>query len=1001
MLKFTSKLLILPWFVIIILSIASSQTEKTDDVLTTFHEELLLSKQLLDQLSLEITSYEQWLTSYLLSSKEAEQENELNETLQEIERLESLTASGWLDALSNQLDSGGFTDAPPSEIDNWIEAQNHYINQIQADVIALGNSIEQVKQTQSLLEETRVAQASEVSYSSKKHDVLETTLLYLLTGLENWGSWLEPSNEIGLLPEAEGRFMVSSTPILQTGVVPGGIGVVGFAQPITISRNGLPEGFSEDQHLYEITLVGYNDHIEDVFEQASYLDRLNYQYGVEVNGRMARVYRKPIEIELTLFAMLQKLGAPPEMAEIWVAEYAEIAHFPQSIQLSWLMAGNPLAKDYQGHITDTLEAFDLGPLLAQNPSNENLSLPAEPSAEWIDQDPFWAEVQKQPLFNVFVDLLGNASEEIKRSFIVSLFFLEPTPLGVSAAKETNNDQNNNGNARLRPKPFFWSNTPTTTSKNDLSVSSEAELLTDPDQSVLVAQAIKQRKNLIQYWMPSRGKQVIPWSQRNLLNPNDQGTPYFIMAVTALPQFAPRKPQDQESNYTAIVNTIINNHLPQDQPVLKIFTGLELKDRQVVDNKGFSVYFSGKSFLWTAEQIDNDVIMQYANNHHRTAPSPYAVISINNGLYIAGPLHQIEGILKDQQDYTVENIVLRAKGNAQHRNKLLRNSPPISRTSQGSWLDDASKVAQGIFSWPSLKQDRLFMQSSSRFVEFEKKQNSDPEIKTSSMVVWENLPSNEELLSQRNYWGVEVFLMQSREGYFFIPTNEFEYLQTHADEKPQIHTLVSAATRPRETRVSIQRSLQNRSLDCESIRVISATGLDLAYSPKCLIVIEESGWELAQANEQVQLATAQKFNQPIVIFRPEDKPPSALPLNALFDVEQNSMEGLQVSTLAPIYNLEGLDTAEEWEDSISTSIADAIGRTIQFFPEQQELEVLLPKTESLSEQRLRYSRMVPKGFEPKFSYDTIDITLPTENQKITFHGLREDSSTDHLSRLSPH
>ena len=639
--------------------------------------------------------------------------------------------------------------------------------------------------------------------------------------------------------------------------------------------------------------------------------------------------------------------------------------------------------------------------MAQDPSHKNVSLPEESSTEWIDQDPFWAEVQKQPLFNVFVDLLGNASEEIKRSLIVSLFFLEPTPLGISAAKKTDNDQTNYGNIRLRPKPFFWSDTPTTTDSNNPSVSPVTESTTDPDQSALVVEALKQRKNLIQYWMPSRGKQVIPWSQRNLLNPNDQGTPYFIMAVTALPQFAPRKPQDKESNYTTIVNTIINNHLPQDQPVLKIFTGLELKDRQVVDNGGLSVYFSGKSFLWTAKQIDNDVIMQYANNHHRTAPSPYAVISINNGLYIAGPLHQIEGILKDQQDYTVENIVLRAKGNAQHRNKLLRNSPPISITSQGSWLDDASKVAQGIFSWPFLKQDRLFMQSSSRFVEFEKKQNSDPEIKTSSMVVWENLPSNEELLSQRNYWGVEVFLMQSREGYFFIPTNEFEYLQTHADEKPQIHTLVSAAKRPRETRVSIQRSLQNRSLDCESIRVLSATGLDLAYSPKCLIVIEESGWELAQANEQVQLATAQKFDQPIAIFHFEDKPSSALPLNALFDTEQDFIEDLQVSTLVPVYNVDELDSEEEWEDSINLSITDAIRRTIQFFPEQQELEVLLPKTENISEQRLKYSSVVPENFEPKFSYDTIDITLPTENQEITFYGLREDSSTDHLSRLSPH
>ncbi len=822
-------------------------------------------------------------------------------------------------------------------------------------------------------------------YFPKKNDVLETTLLYLLAGLENWGSWLEPSNK-GLLPEAEGRFMVSSTPILQTGVVPGGIGVVGFAQPITISRSGVPEGFSENQYLYETALIGYDDSVEDVFEPVSYLDRLNYQYGVEVNGRMARVYRKPIEIDLTLFVMLQKLGAPPEIAEVWVIEYAEIAHLPQSIQLSWLIAGNPLAKNYQSHIENTLEAFDLNKLLAQSSAGQNFPSIQTSSTQWVSQDPFWEEVQKQPLLNAFVDLLGNASEEIKRSFIVSLFFLEPTPLGISASKKTNNDQTASGNISLRPKPFFWSDTPTATGSNNSVAGGTAGSIIDPDQSALVTEALKQRKNLIQYGIPTRGKQIIPWSQRNLLDPNDEGTPYFITAVTALPQFAPKKLQDQESNYETIVSAIVN-HLPKNQPVLKVFTGSEVEDRKVVNSEGSSIYFFDKSFLGTAEQINSDVIRQYASNYHGTAYSPYVVISIKDSFYIAGSLHQIKRLFKEQQDYAVENVVLRAKGNARYKDMFPKNSLPVSKD---SWLSDASKVAQGIFSWPSLKQDKLFIQSSSRFVEFKKKQDSEPEIKTSSMVIWENLPSNEELLSQRNYWGVEVFLMQSREGYFFIPTNEFEYLQAHADEKPQIHTLVSAATRPTEVRFSIRKALENRSLDCESTRVLSATGLDLSYSPNCLVIIEESGLELARANEQAQVATAQKFDQPIVIFRPEDKSPSALPLNALSDAEQSSIESLQVSTLVPIYNLEDSDTIAEREDSISTSITDAIRRTLQFFPKQKEFEVLLPKVEGVSEQSLKYSSVAPENLESKYSYDTINVSIPTENKQVTFYSLRENT-----------
>ena len=372
-----SRKVVLFWFFMTILGMASSQTDHTNDLLIAFREEVSSYKQALNLYASKIVTYKQWFKNYqseLLSEEIGEESKallngQLSEIWQEIERLEPLTTTGWLDALESQLDSNTFADAPPDEIKNWMEVQSQYINKIQADVQTLEDTIEQIQQTHTLLvEDGQTSDSENLEVSEvplqiiEEDDVLEATLLYLLGGLEFWGTWLEPTNETGLLPEAEGRFMVSSTPILQTGVVPGGIGVVGFAQPITISRGGVPEGFSENQYLYETALVGYDDSVEDVFEQVSYLDRLNYQYGVEVNGRVARVYRKPIEIELTLSTMLQKLGAPPEVAEIWVAEYAEISHLPQSIQLSWLIAGNPLAKDYQVYVKGVLETFDLNTL---------------------------------------------------------------------------------------------------------------------------------------------------------------------------------------------------------------------------------------------------------------------------------------------------------------------------------------------------------------------------------------------------------------------------------------------------------------------------------------------------------------------------------------------------------------------------------------------------------------------------------------------------------------
>ncbi len=281
--------------------------------------------------------------------------------------------------------------------------------------------------------------AGTLDYTTREEANLEAPFLYLLEGLEIWGSWLGPSNGVGLLPEAEGRFMVSSTPILQTGVMPGGIGVVGFAQPIIIGKSGVPEGFSRDQYLYETVLVDYNDQIEDVFERVSYIDRLHYQYGVEISGRTAQVYRKPIEIELTLEAMLQKMGASPEIAEAWVEEYAKLAHLPKTVQLTWLIAGNPLAGVYQSHIQSVLEPLNLNTLQINSVQNTG----------WINQDPFWEEIQKQPLMKAFADLLSNANEEIKRSFIVALFLLEPT-------SQITGGTGNSDNFTLRSNHFLLS-----------------------------------------------------------------------------------------------------------------------------------------------------------------------------------------------------------------------------------------------------------------------------------------------------------------------------------------------------------------------------------------------------------------------------------------------------------------------------------------------------------------------------------------------------------------
>ena len=745
--KFVFRKLALFGLAMATLGIAFSQT---DQLLADFSEMIVSYRQTLNRLETEVATYKRWFKNYqsqLLPEKaevlDSTLNRQLNEIHLEIQRLEPLTNTGWLDVLSNQLDSNTLSNAPPNEIRSWIDTQNQYINQIKTDVLALSSSIEQIKQANSLLEENKVIQTSEAPetsevsfhYPTKEDDAIEATLLYLLAGLETWGRWLEPTNQVGLLPEAEGRFMTPSTPILQTGAVPGGIGVVGFAQPIAISKSGIPDGFNADDYLYEKVLINYNDHIENVFEPVSYLDRLHYQYGVETAGRTVRIYRKPIETELTLASMLSKMGAPPEVAEIWIAEYAEVANSPQTVQLAWLIAGNPLAKDYQLHVKGVLETFDLDALLIQKSSGD-FSLPQAPKTEWVNQDPFWEEVQNQPFLNAFTNLLSDASEEIKRSFIVSLFFLETTPLGTGATSRSSNVKtSSNESVSLRPKPFFWSDTATIIS--DTPAASSINPIIDPDQNSLVTEALKKGENLIKYWLPRQGYQVIPWSNRYQLNPNEQVTTYFIMAVTALPQLASGK-QSQESYYETMLSSIVNEHLPKNQPVFKVFVGSEANDRQLVNGQGLPLRLAGNTFLWTAE-LDKDVIMQQAAEHHKTLASPYSIISIENGPYIAGPLTQIKKLLNNRQNYTVETLVIKERGTTRHRSKSAKNSPAISRELQVTWLSDASKLARDIFNWPLPKQDTLFIQSSGRFAHFKKSHNSNPEIKVSSMIAWQVFP----------------------------------------------------------------------------------------------------------------------------------------------------------------------------------------------------------------------------------------------------------------------
>lgn len=996
--------------------IVSSQAENTDELIADFKGVVFSSKQVLDQLALEVSEHKEWFKSYqtetLLVSG-----NVLDETLEQklakiwtqIETLEQQTAGGWLAAVSSQLDSGYLTQIPANEIQNWMNSQKAYMNQIQADIANLESNIEAIKQTYNPsavaevtatknsrptltnIETSLVGGLKQINYPTKENNALEASLLYLLGGLEVWGSWLDPNNNIGLLPEAEGRFMASNTPILQTGTIPGGMGVVGFAQPITISHNGIPQGFIADQHILEPISIEYDDSIEEVFAKVSYANRLVYQYGVQVDGRVIQIYRKPIETKLTLSNALQKMGAPPEIAEIWVAEYAEIANSPQTIQLAWLIAGNPLAQDYQLHVENVLETFDLDALLSTQ--NEEFSLPKTPEVKWVNQDPFWAEVQNQPFLKSFTDLLSGTSEEIQRSFIVTLFFLEPTlPVLRAPTKTTNN------NVNLRSKPFFWSEEATTVQTGNSPtepVEPARAAIIDPDQS-LVAEALKQKKNLIHYWLPEQGNRIIPWSQRNLLNPYEQGAPYFIIGVTALPQFAPQAARGEPNNYTKIVQEIASKHTPPNQPVFKVFAGPNVEDRHILDNSGKRIHLANDTFVWSAEKLDSDAIMQRGTKHNNTRKYSYVAAHFdgfadNEGPYIAGSFPQIKKMLAGKLNYNVDMVVVKYRGTAHYGNtkaKMRERFSP-SNIPTITWLSANKQVAADIFSWFPQGQDKLLVRSPDRQVVFEKKNDSDAEIQTSSMVKWENLPSNAELLQESKGWGTNLFLVQVRQGYFIIPAHELEYLQLKADERPQVHTflpLISSDTEIiiRNTKIVLSRS----NLDCESVRMLSKSGLELAYSPNCKIIVTESGWELAKASEKTQLAAAKSDNQPIAIFHSENKPPSALPLRFFLDVEQSYMEDLHVNTLVPAYNFEDLDT-EDKEDAIEIAISDTLERIVKFFPKQQAFSVLMPESKNAF-QRLTYTSVAPENFEAKYSYDTIDILMPADNQKVTFYGLKENT-----------
>ena len=1024
---FVFRVLMVIWLTVFVGSITFSIKENTAGLLVEFSELLTSSKSVLDELAAEINNDRDLLENYqaklLLTNERGLDESlnqELYKTWEEIERLEQLTKGKWLDALLNQLDSYDTAQLPPDEIKDWIEVHRRYIVQIRVDVSRLGKDLEKIERDYPIdetlvygeeqidaspTEDNEVEQvvsaetkaftggALEQIHSPEKtneYDALEASLLYLLSGLEMWGQWLDPTNEIGLLPEAEGRFMTSNTPILQAGgtSISGGIGVVGFAQPIIISHGSAPQGFTEE--VSEAITIDFDDSIKDVFQKVPYQDRLIYQYGIQIDRRTVQIYRKPVETELTLHTALQRMGAPPDVAQAWIEEYAAVAYLPQTIQLSWLIAGNPLAKDYKLHTEDLLKTFDINTLFVPSNSSEEFTLPQVPSAQWVNEDPFWEEVQNQPFLRAFTDLLSGASEEVQRSFIVSLFFLEPSLPTVQTATRSNVKSG----ARVRTKPFFWDDESNETpSSNAIAPQATPEETIDPDQARLVAKALQQKTNLIHYWIPGQGDKIIPWSEKGLLDPNGS-TPYFIMAITALPEFEPKTLQ-------TIARNIINNQLPEQQPVFKIFTGLEVKDRKIMDNKGALVPFANVGLIWSAEALNNDSIVQHATRYQITRKNPYVAVQLDSGPYLAGSFSQLKNLLQGKQDYTAKTIVLKSRGTSNYKKRVLKNQAVTDLRSDETWLHYATRVSADAFSWLPQKQDELLLQSTHRNVVFKRNSDLKPEIKTSTMVQWSTLPSNESLLEERVNWKADTFLMEVKDGYFFVSSNELEHLQALADETPKVHSLLlSGSTELNYEYInsSIRHILPFKNLDCNSIRVLSAGGMDLAFTPQCSVVITDSGRELAQADAQTLLSKARKENQPIVIFRPDDKPASALLLRFLVDAEPGSIEKLTVDTLVPAYDLAGLD-AEEKESAIELSISDTLKRTLQFFPQQSTFEILMPEEVTSGGQKVSYTTSAPASFKVGYSYDKISILHPNSSGQTTFYNVNSVGENVEVARAT--
>ena len=173
--------------------------------------------------------------------------------------------------------------------------------------------------------------------------------------------------------------------------------------------------------------------------------------------------------------------------------------------------------------------------------------------------------------------------------------------------------------------------------------------------------------------------------------------------------------------------------------------------------------------------------------------------------MASSLSQTKRFFAGRSDYVVETVVLKSKGI--HSGAHSTHTSTIDRT-RAHWLSSAGNIVQDIFNWSP--QDKVLVQSASRRIQFARSSSSSSKIKTSSMVIWESLPSNKELLEYREPWTVNLFVVQTPKGYFSIPTNELEYLSDNADEEVQVHTLLlsrAASFTSRKSLCSPQSSIK--------------------------------------------------------------------------------------------------------------------------------------------------------------------------------------------------